>query len=177
MLNFHLSLTRAQQEALAQELHKANSRGDWQGRQRILAILSLAEGMCPERIAAILRVSLEAIRLWVKRFLTVSIKEFAGRKPAPGRPPKLSKSQRHELAALIEQGPQAAGFAGGCWRTPMIQELVKERFGIFYNVRYLSQLLRNMGFSYQKARFETGGHDPNASTSSAQETRKHERTG
>ena len=35
----------------------------------------------------------------------------------------------------------------------MIQKLIYERFGVFYSVHYISQLLRNMGFSYQKARF------------------------
>jgi len=35
----------------------------------------------------------------------------------------------------------------------MIQSLIYERFGVFYSVHYISQLLKNMGFSYQKAKF------------------------
>lgn len=35
----------------------------------------------------------------------------------------------------------------------MIRALIYEKFGVFYAVNYISQLLRNMGFSYQKARF------------------------
>jgi len=42
----------------------------------------------------------------------------------------------------------------------MIQELIRERFGVLYSVKYLSELLKNMGFSYQKARFAVGGDDP-----------------
>ena len=45
------------------------------------------------------------------------------------------------------------GFSGFCWRTPMIQHLVLQKFGVFYSARYLSELLKNMGFSYQKATF------------------------
>jgi transposase len=35
----------------------------------------------------------------------------------------------------------------------MIQELIYDRFGVFYNVFYIAQLLKNLGFSCQKAAF------------------------
>ena len=44
----------------------------------------------------------------------------------------------------------------------MIQHLIQERFGVFYSVRYLSALLKSMGYSYQKARFVSGHLDPKA---------------
>jgi transposase len=46
-----------------------------------------------------------------------------------------------------------AGFSGAGWRSPLIQQLILERFGVRYNVFYLAQLLRNLGFSWQKAGF------------------------
>jgi hypothetical protein len=35
----------------------------------------------------------------------------------------------------------------------MIQDLIQHRFGVSYHPHYLSTLLHNLGFSYQKARF------------------------
>ena len=35
----------------------------------------------------------------------------------------------------------------------MIQQLIYDRFGVLYNVFYIAQLLKNLGFSYQKAAF------------------------
>ena len=35
----------------------------------------------------------------------------------------------------------------------MIQHLIHERFGVYYSVFYIAQLLKNLGFSYQKAAF------------------------
>ena len=67
------------------------------------------------------------------------------------RPPQLSKAQKHELAALIEAGPVQAGFASACWRSPMIQPLIYERFSVYDNVFSIAQLLKHLGFSYQKA--------------------------
>ena len=54
---------------------------------------------------------------------------------------------------MIKASPETSGFPGSCWRTPMIQHLLQEKFGVFYNVKYLSELLKNLGFSYQKAKF------------------------
>lgn len=110
--------------------------------------------------ASVLRVSTQAIGQWIKQYLLGGIKALVGLKRPPGRPPKLTKKQRRELDALISAGPEAAGFPGACWRTPMIQELIRERFGVLYSVKYLSELLKNTGFSYQKARFAVGGDDP-----------------
>ncbi|MEN8131072.1 MAG: winged helix-turn-helix domain-containing protein [Pseudomonadota bacterium] len=54
---------------------------------------------------------------------------------------------------MIEQGPQAHDFNCGVWNTAMINELIKLKFGVSYNERYLARLLKKMGLSYQKARF------------------------
>lgn len=35
----------------------------------------------------------------------------------------------------------------------MIQQLIYQRFGVFYNVFYIAQWLKNLGFSFQKAAF------------------------
>src|SRR5262245_9449202 len=35
----------------------------------------------------------------------------------------------------------------------MIQHLIYDRFGVFYNVFYIAQLLKHLGFSFQKAAF------------------------
>ena len=115
-------------------------------------ILGMHPGHTISEVASLLKVSSEAVRSWLKRFLLRGVGGLTTKK-SPGRPPKLTKPQKRELAKLIDEGPAKAGFLGNCWRSPMIQHLIHERFGMFYCVHYISQLLRNMGFSYQKARF------------------------
>jgi DDE superfamily endonuclease/Winged helix-turn helix len=53
----------------------------------------------------------------------------------------------------MDEGPVKAGFSGACWRSPLIQQLMYERFGVFSNVFSIAPLLRNLGLSYQKAAF------------------------
>ena len=77
----------------------------------------------------------------------------APRHKPTGRPPKLTPTQKAPLATWIEEGPVKAGFSGACWRSPMVQQMIFARFGVYYNVFYIAQLLKNLGFSYQKAAF------------------------
>ena len=161
MWNFHLKLSRKQRRELEVELLRARQSGDLPRSNRVLAILALEEGTIPSDIAKMLKVSKESVRLWLKKYLLRGAKGLRA-KTSPGRPSKLTKTQRRALCQMIDEGPAQAGMPGNCWRSPMIQQLIWERFGVFYNVHYLSALLKSMGYSYQKARFVSGHLDPQA---------------
>ncbi len=140
-------------------LQQAQNNGDLRMAKRIMAMLAVADGALYSVIATTLKVSEESIRLWVNAFLLKGAKSFNYKK-SPGKPSKLTKTQRKQLDKLINQGPQKAGFSGACWRSPMIQWLIYEKFGVEYSVYYIPQLLKNMGFSYQKAKFVADHKDP-----------------
>ncbi|HJZ48689.1 MAG TPA: IS630 family transposase, partial [Roseiflexaceae bacterium] len=120
--------------------------------KRISALLLLVDGRTVSDIAARLAVSTQTIYAWRAAFL-VRRYESLSRRSSPGRPPKLTASQRAQLKALVSAGPEAAGYDTGCWNSALIQDLIQREFGRLYNVHYLSELLGNLGFSYQKARF------------------------
>ncbi|MFN2206894.1 MAG: helix-turn-helix domain-containing protein, partial [Candidatus Promineifilaceae bacterium] len=105
---------------------KARQAGDLPRVNRVLSILAFAEGMAVSEIARLLKVSREAVRGWLKRYLLDGVKGTRAKK-SPGRPAKLTKSQRRELCKLIDEGPAKAGLSGNCWRSPMIQRLIQER--------------------------------------------------
>ena len=152
MLNFNLKLTKAQKNDLVKKLRNAETKGDIRATKRIMAILALDEGHSKKAVATTLHVTVEAIQHWIKKFLLHGLRGLQSKK-SPGRPSKLTKSQRRQLAKMIEDGPEKAGYVGNCWRSPMIQTLIFEQFEVFYSVHYISALLKNMGFSYQKAKF------------------------
>ena len=142
-----------------QLLQQAQNNGDLRRAKRIMAILAVVDGTLYSTIANTLKVSEESIRLWINAFLLYGVKSFIYKK-STGRPSKLTKTQRKQLDRLISQGPQKSGFPGACWRSPMIQWLIYEQFGVEYSVFYIPQLLKNMGFSYQKAKFVADHKDP-----------------
>jgi transposase len=95
----------------------------------------------------ILRVHEKTVVAWVRVFYCYGITGAPRKKPR-GRPPKRSSTQNEALATLIDEGPLKAGFRGACWPSPMIQQVIYDRFSLFYNVFYITQLLKYLGFSY-----------------------------
>ena len=79
-----------------------------------------------------------------------------------GRKPRLTKTQKQRLSELVQAGPQAAGFTSACWTSLLIQQLIQREFGVLYDRYYVCQLLRNLGFSVQKARFVSDHLDEEA---------------
>jgi transposase len=133
-------------------LKTAQQRGNLRRVKYFLAILAVMDGQSVAQVALVLRVHEKTVTAWVGAFCCYG-PQGAPHKKSPGRPPTLTPSQKAALATLIEDGPGKAGFRGAYWRSPMIQQLIYDRFGVLYNVFYIAQLLKNMGFSFQKAAF------------------------
>lgn len=152
MSHIRIAVSKATVNELVKALHKAYKSGDARMIQRIAVLLDFSRGASVESIAAQHGVSASSIYEWIKKLLVEGV---AGLKPRwkGGRPPKLTKKQKKALGQMIDAGPEAAGFRSGCWNSAMIQELIRQRFGQVYNVHYVCELLKNLGFSFQKARF------------------------
>jgi transposase len=112
----------------------------------------IAERQPIEKIVASWDVSRQTINNWVKALMYLGLDSLVYKKPK-GRPAKLTKTQKDELYTLIKSGPEACGFDTGCWTSVLVQELIRTRFKVLFNRFYVCELLRNLGFSRQKARF------------------------
>jgi len=152
MLAFRLTITTEQRQALDRKLCVAHKLGDLRLSKFILTIFAVAHYQETQQAALVLQLSGAQVEGYVRQFLCYGVRGVAFKKPT-GRRPKLTAAQRQELCRLIEAGPPACGFSGACWRSPMIQQLIKDRFAVSYSVFYLAELLKNLGFSYQKAAF------------------------
>jgi transposase len=129
-------------------LKKAQQQGHLRQVKYLLAILAVGNGQSFAEVAVVLRVHEKTVAAWVRGFCSYGLKGAPRHQPT-GRPPKLTPTQKAALAALVDEGPIKAGLSGACWRSPMIQQLIYDRFGVFY----IAQLLKNLGCSYQKAAF------------------------
>ncbi len=152
MLSFRLTITVAQRQALDRKLAAAQQLGDLRLAKFILTIFAVVHYQETEQAAVVLHLSGAQVEAYVHKFLCYGVAGVAFKKTA-GRHPKLTAAQRRELCRLIEAGPPACGFSGACWRSPMIQQLITDRFSVRYSVFYIAELLKNLGFSYQKAAF------------------------
>ncbi len=152
MPHFRFSISTRYRKDLEQQLRTAHQLGHLRRVKYLLALLAVMDNQSYEQVAGVLKLNLKTVAEWVRLFLCYGPKG-APRRTSPGRPPKLTKTQKEELARLIEAGPSAAGYSAGAWRTPLVQQLILDRFKVLYNVFYLAQLLTDLGFSWQKAKF------------------------
>ena len=120
--------------------------GDKERIRRLTALVGVAEERPVAELAERLGVCEETIYAWLRAFL---VDRWASlpRRTAPGRPPKLSHSQKQRLKEVITAGPAAAGYPTGCWHAALVQDLIEREFGVRSSVKYVAELLRNLGLT------------------------------
>jgi transposase len=151
-VSFTLHLRAFTRKQLYRRLQQAYASGSLKLVKRIHALLALAQGQSVSDVAEMLSRGEQTVRDYRNQYLFKGMASLVYKAP-PGRPSKLTKTQRQQLAEWIKASPQEAGYTSGCWNTPMIQDLIQRHFGVAYHPHYIATLLKNMGFSYQKARF------------------------
>ncbi len=158
-MEFKVRLSGATIKVLEAVLRQGYRAAEVRVIRRVQALLEVGAGRPVNVVAARLGLHETTVYGWVHAFLVDGVTTLRyGR--APGRPSKLTPSQKRRLCDLLEAGPLAAGYPSGCWSTLFLQDLIQREFGQFYNHHYLATLLRNLGFSYQKARFVSDHLDP-----------------
>lgn len=132
-------------------LAKSKSENDLKTWQRAKAVLDYLEGKSVMSLSKELGVARSTIHRWFQRF---NAKGTRGLRPDkhPGPTPRLSKAQLAELTAIIEAGPQEAGFDTGIWTGPMVGDLIRRRFDVSYHNHHIPRLLHRLGFSVQRPR-------------------------
>lgn len=151
-MNIRIQMSARLVKQLQEQLGRAFAQGDLRRVKRITALLLVADHQVVATVAQTVQMAEATIYAWVRAFILHGEASLHYR-TAPGRPAKLTPSQKQRLRELITAGPEAAGYATGCWSSNLVQSLIQREFGVLYNVHYVSELLRNLGFSYQKARF------------------------
>jgi transposase len=158
-VEFRVRLSGATSKVLEAVLRQGFRDGDVRVVRRVQALLEVGAGRPVALVAERLGLDATTVYGWLHVFLIEGLTSLRyGR--APGRPSKLTPSQKRRLCALVEEGPLAAGYPSGCWSTLFLQDLIQREFGQYYNHHYLATLLRNHGYSYQKARFVSDHLDP-----------------
>lgn len=144
--------SQAVNDELSKRFELARKAGKIAIMRRIQALLALSKGIPTLQIASTLCCSVKSIYNWVKDFILNGMGSLRRRK-SDGRPSRLKPTEKKKLAEMIDAGPNACDYPGACWRSPMIQDLIYREFGKLYSVKYIAELLKNMNFSFQKAKF------------------------
>lgn len=118
---------------------------------RLLALAAVYDGMSRTEAARVGGMDRQTLRDWVHRFNDEGPNGLLHRKGA-GRQSFLSAAQKAELCAIVEAGPDPAVDGVGRWRRVDLQRIIKGRFGVTYQERSISDLLKELGFSHISGR-------------------------
>ena len=100
-------------------------------------------------IARQLGVSRASVSDWAKVVESQGVKGLKSKK-ARGVEAKLSQEQKQRLKKILEQGALRHGFPTNRWTLERIRQVIRENFQTSYHPKYLSKLLRQLGYSPQK---------------------------
>ncbi|HSD84741.1 MAG TPA: IS630 family transposase [Anaerolineae bacterium] len=160
-MNLSIHFRNGTVKALTQRLEEAYRWGNARLVRRITALLDFAQQIPVATIARRSCISETSVYRWLSAFLLDGYASLVYRR-SPGRPAKLAKLQKTRLRQLITAGPEKAGYPTGCWSRLLIQNLIEREFGVLYDEAYVCELLRHLGFSFQKARFVSDHLDEEA---------------
>src|SRR5437867_5898661 len=152
MTRVSIRIGRETSKQLHAVLARAYRAGDRPLVRRVSALLAIGRGETVATIAQSLGASPSTVYGWLTTFLVEGVMGLAVQWRG-GRPCKLTPTQRARLQEIVRAGPQAAGFPTGCWNALLLQTVIDREFHQTYNVHYVAALLKNLGFSFQKARF------------------------
>lgn len=148
-MNIRIRLRRDLRQAVVERLQQAYHSGQVRLVRRIHALLFIIEGKPVDEVAAMLDLGEQTVRDYVNAFLWRGVASLSYQKPA-GRPSKLTKTQRKELAALIKAGSEAAGYTTGCWSAVLIQDLLLRTFGVEYHHITSVRCWTNWAFRFKR---------------------------
>lgn len=119
---------------------------------RLYAVYQVSLGKPSRELEVLYNTSFKQITNWVHRFESGGIeglKDKAGR----GNKPRLSQVQKEKIKEIVGQtSPEDHQYNTATWTGPILIQWVKENFDIEYKKVQIYNILRELGFSYQKGR-------------------------
>ena len=115
-------------------------------RRRALELSKKGKGI--REVARQVRASPGAVHRWIQDWKKDGDAALAA-KPTPGRPSKLTATQREKLQKRLLAVAMACGFPNELWTLKRIATLIRKEFGVRYHPSHLWRVLRACGWSCQ----------------------------
>jgi len=120
----------------------------------------LRRGLTKREVAAALGVSWVSADRWFKQLEAKQVRKRDRQRV--GRPRKLSRKQLATLKRILKKGALCYGYPTELWTLKRVADVVKEEFGVKYNVTHVWRVMRSLGFSAQVPLLKAIERDENA---------------
>ncbi len=122
-------------------------------RQRAMGLRLLHEGKAPKEVAEFLSVSQPTVYDWHHRWQAQGVEGLANR-PKSGRPVKANQDYVELLEQVVDQDPQALGYAFSIWTTERLRLHLKAKTGIELKPTQFRALLKERDFVYRRPKHD-----------------------
>jgi transposase len=129
---------------------------------RLYAVYQVSLGEPSRKLEELFHTSFKQILNWVHRFEQEGIEGLKD-KPGRGRKSSLSAEQNRILSELLlEVSPTDYGYNTETWTGPILIDWVKINFEVEFKKAQIYNIVKKLGFSYQKAKGFYPEADPKA---------------
>ncbi|MBC7346588.1 MAG: transposase [Clostridia bacterium] len=132
-----------------------------QGRyyHRLHVVLLVLRGYSCYEAARVYGDSPRSVQYWMHRLTSHGL---AGLKEGdrPGRPSRLSQSEKDRLREELKASPRALGYDQNLWDGKLLSHHLEVRYGVELGVRQCQRLFHELGFTLQRPRQQAQEADP-----------------
>ncbi|MBI3319999.1 MAG: IS630 family transposase [Candidatus Omnitrophica bacterium] len=118
-------------------------------KRRRRAIQLMQHGHNLPEIARAVKASVSSVFRWQLRYRQKGLAGLRPR-PAPGRPARLSSSQKQRVVRLLLKGALAAGYSTDLWTLERIGRVIEKQYHVTYHPAHVWKLMHALGWSCQK---------------------------
>jgi transposase len=119
---------------------------------RLYAVYQISSGKASREVEKLYNTSFKQICNWVHRFEQDGLEGLRDKNKS-GRKTRLQKQQLEEVKNVLQNNrPDEFGYNTSTWNGPLVIDLIKTKFGVEYKKANIYNLLKTLGFSYQKGR-------------------------
>ncbi|NOU16988.1 MAG: IS630 family transposase [Bacteroidales bacterium] len=137
-----------------------NSNADYVVGSRIMALIQIKKGLSSRKLEELYYKSHSRFCVWVRNFNKDGVAGLKD-KPKSGRKPKLDHAQMGALRCVLTNNrPDEFGFNSATWSGPLIGVYINKTYGVEYKKAQVYNILKTLGFSFQKARGKHPEADP-----------------
>jgi len=125
---------------------------------RLAVVLYVLRGASAYEAARAFGFSSRAIEYWIKRLVSTGLSGLWDGKH-PGRPSRLSASQKQKLRKELRRSPRDTGYDQNLWDGVLLSHHLEKNYSILLSVRQCQRLFHQLGFSLQRPRRQASEAD------------------
>ena len=119
---------------------------------RLYAVYQVSLGKPSRDLEELYNTSFKQITNWVHQFEKEGIEGLRD-KEGRGRKARLQPVHEEKIRHLLSaESPEAYGYNTATWTGPLLIDWVKGQYGIEYKKAQIYNIIKSLGFSYQKGR-------------------------